>query len=136
VNTPNTNRGEPPWIPDATIHIGSPARVHQNVDDWIHRAIAAWDIDSWFQREILGGSDRGLRVIVWVNKEPLGRPFLEVAATHQAICDKIVAWLSNQPALDEIFLPQIIKTSILPREEAVALGWSALDLEAAAAQPV
>jgi hypothetical protein len=128
--------GEPPWMPDVHINVVSPARLYQPLDDWFRQAIAAWDIDGWFQREILNSNARPLRITVWCNNEQpeVPKPLIEVRATHAKLREKCVAWLlDKQSALNEIFAPEEIIASpqLLSREETTTLGWDALDWEAA-----
>jgi hypothetical protein len=131
------DRGVPTWIPDVHIDTMAPAHLYQRLDGWFRSAIAAWDIDDWFQREILHSTDRPLRVSGWLNDDPskeVPRPFVTVTATHLALRDKCHDWLCRQqPSLNEIFKPTIAAAKLLSREEAVALGWDTLDWKAARA---
>ena len=131
------DRGEPPWIPDVHIDTMAPAHLYQRLEDWFRDAIAAWDIDGWFQREILRSDERPLRISGWLNADPsrdVPRPFVTVTATHLVLRDKCHDWLrGQQPSLNEIFKPVIATTKILSREEAVALGWDTFDWKTARA---
>ena len=125
------DRGVPPWIPDVHIDTMAPAHLYQRLEAWFRNAIAAWNIDDWFQREILHSTDQPLRVSGWLNDDPsrdVPRPFVTVTATHLALRDKCHDWLrDHKSALDEICKPVIATSKLLTREEAIALGWDTLD---------
>jgi hypothetical protein len=117
------------------IDIIAPAHLYSDLDYWFRPRLATWNIDGWFQREILHSDDRPLRISGWLNDDPsidVPEPFVMVTATHLALRDKCLEWMSgHQPSLNEIFKPRIVAAKLLSREEVLAFGWDALDREAA-----